>query len=44
MASVAQIEVSVVVTRGVTRTLEPHEAIMELDPHRGEASRQARLP
>jgi hypothetical protein len=40
MASVAQIEVSVVVTRGVTRASEPHGATMELDPQRGEAGRQ----
>ncbi len=44
MANVAQIEASVAVMRGVTRALEPHGAIVELDPHRGEAGRQARLP
>jgi hypothetical protein len=44
MASVAQIEAFVVVTRGVTRASEPRGAIVELDPHRGEASRQAKLP
>jgi hypothetical protein len=44
MASVAQIEASVVVTRGVTRASEPRGATVELDPHRGEAGRQARLP
>jgi hypothetical protein len=43
MASVAQIEVSVVVTRGVTRALEPRGASMKLDPQRGEAGRQVRL-
>jgi hypothetical protein len=44
MASVAQIEVSVVVTRFATRASEPHGATTELDPQRGEVSRQARLP
>jgi hypothetical protein len=44
MASVAQIEASVTVTRGVIRTSEPREATMELDPQKGEASRQVRLP
>jgi hypothetical protein len=44
MASVAQIEASVAMTRGVTRTSEPRGATVELDPQRGEASRQARLP
>jgi hypothetical protein len=33
MASVAQIEVSVVVTRGITRASEPCGATVELDPH-----------
>ncbi|CAK9206477.1 unnamed protein product [Sphagnum troendelagicum] len=37
MASVAQIEVSIAVTRGVTRASEPCGATVELDPHRGEA-------
>jgi hypothetical protein len=32
MASVAQIEASVAVTRGITRALEPHATTMELDP------------
>ncbi len=32
MASVTQIKVSIVVTRGVTRALEPRGATMELDP------------
>ncbi len=44
MASVAQIEASVVVTRGVTRASEPRGATVELDPHKGEAGKQARLP
>jgi hypothetical protein len=44
MTSVAQIEASVAVTRGVIRASEPHGAIVELDPHRGEVGRQARLP
>jgi len=44
MASVAQIEASVAVMRNVTRTSEPRGATMELDPQRGEAGRQARLP
>ncbi|CAK9874863.1 unnamed protein product [Sphagnum jensenii] len=34
MASVAQIEAFVTVTRGVTRASEPRGAIVELDPHR----------
>jgi hypothetical protein len=44
MASVAQIEASVAVMRGVTRASEPHGATVELDPHRGEAGKQAMLP
>jgi len=44
MASVTQIEAFVVMTKGVTRALEPHGATMELDPQRGEAGRKARLP
>ncbi len=44
MASVAQIEAFVVVTRGVTRASEPRGATVELDLQRGEAGRQARLP
>jgi hypothetical protein len=43
MISVAQIEASIVVTRGVTRASEPRGAIMELDSQRGEAGRQVRL-
>jgi hypothetical protein len=39
MASVTQIEASVVMTRGVTRALEPCGATVELDPQRGEAGR-----
>jgi hypothetical protein len=39
MISVAQIEASIVVTRGVTRASEPRGAIMELDSQRGEAGR-----
>jgi hypothetical protein len=35
---------SVGVTRGVIQALEPRGATMELDPHRGEVGRQARLP
>ncbi len=31
-------------TRCVTRASKPHGATVELDPQRGEASRQARLP
>ncbi|KAH8975228.1 hypothetical protein BDL97_01G144200 [Sphagnum fallax] len=44
MASVAQIEASIAVTKGVTRASEPRAATVELDPHRGETSKQARLP
>jgi hypothetical protein len=39
MASVAQIEASVVVTKRVTQASEPRGATVELDPQRGEASR-----
>jgi hypothetical protein len=39
MASVAQIEASVTMTRGITRALKPRGATVELDPQRGEASR-----
>ncbi len=44
MASVAQIEASVPVTRSIIRALEPHGATVELDLQRGEADRQAKLP
>jgi hypothetical protein len=44
MASVAQIEASVVVTRGVTQASEPRGATVKLDPQRGEDGRQAGLP
>ncbi len=44
MAIVTQIEASVVVTRGVTRASKPRGATVDLDPQRGEASRQAKLP
>jgi len=44
MANVAHIEASVALTRGVIRTSEPRGATMELDPQKGEAGRQARLP
>jgi hypothetical protein len=44
MASVAQIEASVVVTRSIIRASEPRGATMELDPQRGETSRHAKLP
>jgi hypothetical protein len=44
MDNVTQIEASIAVTKGVTRTSEPHGATVELDPQRGEAGRQARLP
>jgi hypothetical protein len=44
MASVIQIEASVAMTKDITQTSEPRGAIVELDPQRGEAGRQARLP
>jgi hypothetical protein len=44
MASVAQIEASIAVTRGVIQALEPRGATVELDPQRGEASKEAKLP
>jgi hypothetical protein len=44
MATVAQIEASVAVMRGVTQASEPCGATVELDPERGEAGRQAKLP
>jgi hypothetical protein len=39
MASLAQIEASVAVTRGVTRASKPHGATVELDPQRGEVGK-----
>jgi hypothetical protein len=39
MASLGQIEASIVVMRGVTQTLEPRGATVELDPQRGEVGR-----
>ncbi len=44
MASVAQIEAFVAMTKGIARASGPRGATMELDPQRGEAGRQARLP
>ncbi|PTQ27347.1 hypothetical protein MARPO_0204s0011, partial [Marchantia polymorpha] len=44
LASAAQVEASVAVTRGAARALEPRGATGELDPQRGEDGRQARLP
>ncbi len=44
MANVTQIETSVVVMRGITQASEPRGATVELDPQRGEAGRQAKLP
>jgi hypothetical protein len=44
MASVTQIEAFVAVTRSVIRASEPRGATVELDPHKGEAGRQAKLP
>jgi hypothetical protein len=44
MASVAQIEASVVVMKGVTRASKPRGATVELDPHRGEDGKHAKLP
>ncbi|OAE31688.1 hypothetical protein AXG93_3384s1620 [Marchantia polymorpha subsp. ruderalis] len=44
LASAAQVEASVAVTRGGARSSEPRGATMELDPQRGEGGWQARLP
>ncbi|OAE25997.1 hypothetical protein AXG93_1712s1770 [Marchantia polymorpha subsp. ruderalis] len=44
LASAAQVEASVAVTRGGARTSEPRGATVELDPQRGEGGRQSRLP
>ncbi|BBN14385.1 hypothetical protein Mp_6g11220 [Marchantia polymorpha subsp. ruderalis] len=44
LATAAQVEASVAVTRGAARALEPRGATRELDPQRGEDGRQARLP
>jgi hypothetical protein len=44
LVNVAHIEASIAMTRGITRASEPCGATVELDPHRGEAGRQARLP
>jgi len=44
MASVAQIEASVAMTRSITRASKPRGATVELDPQRGEAGRQVKLP
>ncbi len=44
MASVTHIEVSIVVTRGVIRALEPRGATVQLDPQKGEVGKHARLP
>ncbi len=39
MANVAHIEAFVTVTRGIIRALKPRGAIVELDPHKGEAGK-----
>ncbi|BBM98527.1 hypothetical protein Mp_1g14190 [Marchantia polymorpha subsp. ruderalis] len=44
LASAAQVEASVAVTRGGARTSEPLGATAELDPQRGEGGRESRLP
>jgi hypothetical protein len=44
MASVAQIDVSIAMMRGIIRASESRGATMELDPQGGEADRQAKLP
>ncbi|CAM6094075.1 unnamed protein product [Calypogeia fissa] len=44
MVGVAQMEASAAVTQSVTHTVEPRGASVELDPQRGDASRQVRLP
>jgi hypothetical protein len=44
MASVAQIEASVAMTRGVIQASKPRGATMELDPQSSEVGRQAKLP
>ena len=44
MASVAQENASVAVTRGAARTSESRGSSVELDPQRGEAGKQTRLP
>ncbi len=44
MASVALTNATVAMTRGVIRALEPRGATLELDPQRGEAGKQVRLP
>ncbi|CAM6082504.1 unnamed protein product [Calypogeia fissa] len=44
MAGVAQVEASVAMTRSVACSVEPRGASVELDPQRGDASRQVRLP
>ncbi|OAE31811.1 hypothetical protein AXG93_1838s1210 [Marchantia polymorpha subsp. ruderalis] len=43
LASAAQVEASVAVTRGGARTSEPRGATLELDPKRGEGGRQSRF-
>ncbi|BBN11012.1 hypothetical protein Mp_5g08330 [Marchantia polymorpha subsp. ruderalis] len=43
LASAAQVEASVAVTRGGARASEPRGATVELDPKRGEGGRQSRL-
>jgi hypothetical protein len=43
MVSVAHIEVFVAITSSIIRTSEPRGGTLELDPQRGEVSRQARL-
>ncbi|OAE23071.1 hypothetical protein AXG93_1544s1050 [Marchantia polymorpha subsp. ruderalis] len=43
LASVAQVEALVAVTRGATCALEPHGTTMEWDPHRDEGGSQAKL-
>ncbi|OAE30999.1 hypothetical protein AXG93_4195s1030 [Marchantia polymorpha subsp. ruderalis] len=44
LATAAQVEASIVVTRGAARAPVPRGATGELDPQRGEDGRQTRLP
>lgn len=44
MCGTAHIDASAALTRGAAKALEPRGAVVELDPQRGDAHRQTKLP
>ena len=44
MCGTAHVDASAALTRGAAKALEPRGAVVELDPQRGDAGRQTKLP